>query len=71
MLSDVRGSVGKFGDRARERFQEVAAGADGAFRQAGAVVRGNPGRAVTVAFGVGVAVGVAVGLTVRTGRGYR
>jgi ElaB/YqjD/DUF883 family membrane-anchored ribosome-binding protein len=68
MISHARGIAGEVLDQSRERYRQAAQRAEEGFRQAGAVVRENPGLMVTAAVGIGLAVGVLIGLSMATDR---
>ncbi len=54
VMSDVRGYAENVLEQSRQGY-----------RQAGAVVRRNPGLSVSTAFGIGVALGVVIGISLR------
>jgi len=71
MMTDVRGYAEHVFDQSRQGYRQAAERAEEGFRQAGAVVRENPGLTISAAVGLGIAVGVMVGLSMGTDRRWR
>jgi ElaB/YqjD/DUF883 family membrane-anchored ribosome-binding protein len=65
VMSDVRDYAGHVLEQSRQGFGQVADHAQTAVRQAGEVVRGNPGLSLSAVFGVGIALGVVIGISWR------
>jgi ElaB/YqjD/DUF883 family membrane-anchored ribosome-binding protein len=71
MMSDVRGYAEHVFDQSRQGYRQAAERAEEGFRQAGSVIRENPGLTISAAVGLGIAVGVMVGLRMGTDRRWR
>jgi ElaB/YqjD/DUF883 family membrane-anchored ribosome-binding protein len=68
VMKDVRDHAGQLAEQSRDAYKQVAKHAEEPMRQAGAVIRANPGLSLTAAFGVGVTLGILVGMTMRPSR---
>jgi ElaB/YqjD/DUF883 family membrane-anchored ribosome-binding protein len=68
VVKEVSGHAGQLAEQSRDAYKQVAQHAQKGIRQAGAVVRANPGLSLTAAFGVGVTLGILVGMTMRPSR---
>lgn len=68
VMKDVSDHAGHLAEQSRDAYKHVAKHTQKGIRQAGAVVRANPGLSLTAAFGVGVTLGILVGLTMRPSR---
>jgi ElaB/YqjD/DUF883 family membrane-anchored ribosome-binding protein len=71
MMSDARGYAEHVFDQSRRGYRRAVERADEGFRQAGAVMRENPGLTISAAIGLGIAVGVIVGLSMAADRRWR
>jgi ElaB/YqjD/DUF883 family membrane-anchored ribosome-binding protein len=68
VVKEVSGHAGQLAEQSRDAYKQVAKHTQKGIRQAGAVVRANPGLSLTAAFGVGVTLGILVGMTMRPSR---
>ena len=68
VMKNVGDHAGQLAEQSRDAYKHVAQHTQKGIRQAGAVVRANPGLSLTAAFGVGVTLGMLVGMTMRPSR---
>ena len=61
LTSSARAFAGQAAETSKDGYRQLAEQAEGGIRHAGAVVRANPGAAVTITFAVGFGLGFLLG----------